>query len=97
MPIRTKNSECGIGRDCSCCVLSRAAVDTNVLCFDIHNEKHVVLRHDVHTAFAGCWEVGATVFLPGNLRRWVTNSSTLKPRCCTSADAKVHRHLSERG
>lgn len=97
MPILTENSERGVGRDCSGCVLSCAAVDTNVLCLDIHDEKHVVLRHDVHAAFAGGREVSAPIFLPGNLRRRVTNSRTLQSRRCTGADAQVHRHLGESG
>lgn len=93
----TKNSKCGIGRDCSSCVLSHAAVDANVLCFDIYDEKYIVLWHDVHTPFPGSWEVNAPVFLPSDLRRRVTNSSTLKPCRCTGADAQVHWHFGERG
>lgn len=75
--------------------MSCAAINANVFSLDIHYEKDIILRHDMHPAFTGGRKVGASIFLPGDLGGRVANSGTLQPSRRPGADTQVHRRLRE--
>lgn len=93
----TQYSEGGIGRDCPSCVFGGAAVNAHVLRLDVHNEEHVVVRHDVHPALAGGGEIRPSIFLPGDLRRRVALSGALQPGRVARSDGAVPGGLHEGG
>lgn len=91
----TQHGQSGVGRDGAGRVSGGAAVQAHVLRFDVHDEEHVVVGHDVHAALPGGGEIGAAVLLPGDLRRGVALGSTLQPGRVTRPDGAVSGRLDE--
>lgn len=91
----TQHGEGGIGGDGARCVFRSAAVQAHVLWFDIHDEEHVVVGHDVHSPLPGSGEICAAVFLPGDLRRRVALSGTLQSCGVARPDGAVSGGLYE--
>lgn len=91
----TQHGEGGIGGDGARCVFRSAAVQAHVLWFDIHDEEHIVVGHDVHSPLPGSGEICAAVFLPGDLRRRVALSGTLQSCGVARPDGAVSGGLYE--
>lgn len=92
----TQHSERDVGGDHSCCVFGRAAVHTHVLRLHVHYEEHIIIGHHLHAPFTGCREIRASVFLPSNLRRWITFCRTLQAGLRPSPDGEVTWGLHKR-
>lgn len=91
----TQHGQGGVGRHGACGVSGSAAVQAHVLGFDVHDEEHVVIRHDVHPPLPGGGEICAAVFLPGDLRRRVALGGTFQPGRVTRPDGAVSGRLDE--
>lgn len=93
---RTQDSQGCICRNASRAILSCAAIHPDVLYLHIHDEEHVILRHNVHASLASRREVCAPVLLPGYLWGWVSQGSALQACHGPRTDGKVHGGLGER-
>lgn len=91
----TQHGEGGVGGHRARRVFGGAAVHAHVFRLDVHDEEHVVIGHDVHSALTGGGEIRAAVLLPGDLRRRVTVRGALQPGGVAGSDGAVPRSLHE--
>lgn len=93
--VLTQHGQSGVGRNGAGRVPGGAAVQAHVLRFDVRDEEHVVVGHDVHPALPGGGEICAAVLLPGDLRCGVALGGALQSGLVTRPDGAVSGRLDE--